>query len=136
MSEVQTHQIFEKSLFDNKSIIFGTNLNGIIQVHQTYIEVSIKGTSVSYKYYFGKVISDYLLYDRRGYETKDVKVLFHDVLLLIKSLLDQQLIYQETTKRGRIIYARLLIGDNIKYLYSYKDYKKTPKIKKEFMVEL
>ena len=125
-----------KVALDNDLIYFGNNLNGNIIVHETYIELLIKDTSVSYKYYYGKVISDYNLFDKRGYEMKDVNVLYQDLLLLIKSLLNEQLVYQESTKKHQIIYAKLLVNNNVKYLYSLKNYKKPPKIKTEYVVEL
>lgn len=108
-------------------IFFGNDYQGIIIYEETYLELKIVNTHVSYKYYYGKTLNDLSLFDRTGFENKDPKVLCTEVLILIKSLINKELEYCELRKGKKVLSVKMSYNDILKYSYHLKNSKKSIK---------
>lgn len=126
--EIHSSLIKDLQTITNLNIVgnhlyFGKDYQGIIVYNETFVEIKIVNTVVSFKYYYGKTLEELALFDRVGFENKDPKVLCTEIFLLVKSIINKELIYEELRKGKRILASKLTINDILKYVYQAKSKK-------------
>ena len=120
----------------DKNIYFGSNYQGVINYNRTYLEIRILNTYVSFKFYYNKTLNETLLFDRTGYQNQDPKVLYNDVILLVKSLINGELTYKELTKKDKICISKLYIDGVLRFSFYLKKHHKDKKYTKNLKIKL
>lgn len=120
----------------DRNIYFGMNYQGVINHNRTYLEIRILHTNVSFKFYYNKTLDEVLLFDRTGYQNQEPKVLYNDVLITIKSLINGQLTYKEFAKKDKILASKLYVDGILKFSFTLKKYKNNQKFTKNLVIKL